>query len=67
MKTQFFEKFSNLKQIRANEHTIMVILAVIVGAAGGLGAVAFRYLISIFQTLAYGGENDLLQLVVNLP
>jgi CIC family chloride channel protein len=67
MKTQFFEKFSNLKQIPANEHTIMVILAVIVGAAGGLGAVGFRYLISIFQTLAYGGENDLLQLVVNLP
>lgn len=67
MKTQFFEKFSNLKQIRANEHTIMVILAVIVGAAGGLGAVAFRHLISIFQTLAYGGENDLLELVVNLP
>jgi CIC family chloride channel protein len=67
MKTQFFEKFSNLKQIPANEHTIMVILAVIVGAAGGLGAVGFRYLISIFQTLAYGDENDLLQLVVNLP
>jgi CIC family chloride channel protein len=67
MKSQFFEKFSNLKQIRANEHTIMVLLAVIVGAAGGLGAVGFRYLISIFQTLAYGGENDLLELVVNLP
>ena len=67
MKTQFFKKFSNLKQIPANEHTIMVILAVIVGAAGGFGAVGFRYLISIFQTLAYGGENDLLQLVVNLP
>jgi CIC family chloride channel protein len=67
MKTQFFEKFSNLKQIRANEHTIMALLAVIVGLAGGLGAIAFRYLISIFQTLGYGGKNDLLELVVNLP
>ena len=67
MKTQFFEKFSILKQIRTNEHTIMALLAVIVGIAGGLGAVAFRYLISLFQTLGYGGRNDLLELVVNLP
>ena len=67
MKTQFFERFSNLKQIRANEHTIMAVLAVIVGIAGGFGAVAFRYLISFFQTLGYGGKNDLLELVVTLP
>jgi CIC family chloride channel protein len=67
MKTQFFEKFSTLKQIRTNEHTIMAVLAVLVGTAGGLGAVAFRYLISLFQTLGYGGRNDLLELVVNLP
>jgi len=67
MKTQFFERFSNLKQIRANEHTIMAVLAVIVGIAGGLGAVAFRYLISFFQTLGYGGKTDLLELVVTLP
>ena len=67
MKTQFFEKFSNLKQIQVNEHTIMVILAVIVGLAGGFGAVGFRHLIDFFQTLAYGGKNDLLEMVVNLP
>ena len=67
MKTQFFERFSNLKQIQANEHTIMAVLAVIVGIAGGLGAVAFRYLISLFQTLGYGGKTDLLELVVTLP
>jgi CIC family chloride channel protein len=67
MKTQFFEKFLNLKQIRTNEHTIMAVLAVLVGLAGGLGAVVFRYLISLFQTIGYGGRNDLLDLVVNLP
>ncbi|MGD2038155.1 MAG: chloride channel protein [Desulfobacterales bacterium] len=67
MKTPFFERFSNLKQLRANEHTIMAVLAVIVGIAGGFGAVGFRYLINFFQTLGYGGENDLLELVVNLP
>ena len=45
----------------------MVVLAVVVGVAAGFGAVGFRHLINFFQTLAYGGENDLLELVVNLP
>jgi CIC family chloride channel protein len=67
IKTQFFERFSNLKRIRSNEHTIMAVLAVIVGIAGGFGAVGFRYLISFFQVLGYGGKNDLLELVVTLP
>ena len=67
MKTQFLEKISNLKQIKLNEHTIMAVLAVIVGMAGGYGAVAFRYLIGFFQSLGYGGKKDLLELVVNLP
>jgi len=67
MKTQLFGKFSNLKLIQINEHTIMVLLAVIVGVAAGFGAVGFRHLINFFQRLAYGGENDLLELVVNLP
>jgi CIC family chloride channel protein len=66
-KTQFFEKFLNLKRIQVNEHTIMVLLAVVVGVAAGFGAVGFRHLINFFQTLAYGGEIDLLELVVNLP
>ena len=30
-KTRFFEKLANLKRIQVNEHTIMVVLAVIVG------------------------------------
>ena len=45
----------------------MAALGVVVGLAGGLGAVGFRYLIDFFQTLAYGGKQDLLELVVNLP
>jgi CIC family chloride channel protein len=45
----------------------MAVLAVIVGLAAGFGAVGFRFLINFFQTLAYGGENDLLELVINLP
>ena len=67
MKTQISKKFSGLQALQANEHTIMAVLGVIVGLAAGFGAVGFRYLINFFQTLAYGGENDLLELVVNLP
>jgi CIC family chloride channel protein len=67
MKTQILNKVSSWKQIQLNEHTIMAVLAVIVGLAGGYGAVGFRYLINFFQTLAYGAKTDLLELVVNLP
>ena len=67
MKTQISKKFSGLQALQANEHTIMAVLGVIVGLAGGFGAVGFRYLINFFQTRAYGGENDLLELVINLP
>jgi CIC family chloride channel protein len=67
MKTQTLKKFSGLQTLHTNEHTIMAVLAVVVGLAAGFGAVGFRYLINFFQTLAYGGENDLLELVINLP
>jgi CIC family chloride channel protein len=67
MITYSLKKFSNLRHLQISEHTIMAVLAVIVGLAGGFGAVGFRYLISFFQTIAYGGENDLLELVINLP
>ncbi|MEE9494980.1 MAG: chloride channel protein [Desulfobacterales bacterium] len=67
MKTQILKKFSGLQTLQASEHTIMAVLAVIVGLAGGFGAVGFRYLIDFFQTVAYGGENDLLELVINRP
>jgi len=41
----------------------MAILAVIVGLAAGLGAVAFRHLIGFFQSIFYGSDGDLLELV----
>jgi CIC family chloride channel protein len=67
MKTQILRKFSGLQALQTREHTIMAVLAVIVGLAGGFGAVGFRYLINFFQTLAYGTESDLLEVVINLP
>ena len=67
MNTEIINKILNWEKLRSNEYTIMAVLAIIVGLAAGFGAVGFRHLINFFQTLAYGGENDLLELVVNLP
>jgi CIC family chloride channel protein len=40
----------------------MVILATLVGLAGGFGAIGFRYLIGIIQSIAYGPGENLLEL-----
>ncbi|MGD8262921.1 MAG: chloride channel protein [Desulfobacterales bacterium] len=61
------KKLSVLDQIKSNEHTIMAVLAVVVGLAGGFGAVGFRYLINFFQSLAYGSSKELLGVVSALP
>jgi len=61
------KKLQNISNLKANEHTIMAVLGVIVGLAGGFGAVGFRYLINFFQTLAYGSPDELLHVVVGLP
>jgi CIC family chloride channel protein len=62
-----FKKMFTLSELRTNEHTIMAMLAVVVGLAGGFGAVGFRYLINFFQTLAYGSSEELLHVVLALP
>ena len=62
-----FLKFLKLGQLKTNEHTVMAILAVIVGLAAGLGAVGFRYLINFIQTLAYGSPSELLEVVKTIP
>jgi chloride channel protein, CIC family len=46
---------------------IMPGLGMLVGFLGGLGAVAFRYLIGFFQTLIYGSGSDLVAVVHSLP
>jgi CIC family chloride channel protein len=56
-----------LQKIRTNEHTIMAVLAVVVGIAGGFGAIGFRYLIDFLQTVAYGSSDELLEVVATIP
>ena len=45
----------------------MTILAVVVGLAGGFGAIGFRYLINLFQLIAYGSTEELLDLAQSIP
>ena len=56
-----------LRKIGTNEHTIMAVLAVVVGIAGGFGAIGFRYLINFLQTIAYGSSDELLEVVATIP
>ena len=51
---------STLRGLFSDEYTIMVILGIIVGVAGGYGAVGFRYLINFVQSIAYGSSDELL-------
>jgi len=67
MKDQSSKKYSIFNILITNEHTIMVGLAAIVGLAGGFGAIGFRYLIRVFQTVSYGSDGNLLELAWSTP
>ena len=66
-KRLLFKSRSILDRLKTNEHTIMAVLAVIVGLAAGFGAVGFRYLINFFQSIAYGSSDELLEVVATIP
>jgi CIC family chloride channel protein len=57
----FFRKLKN------NEHVIMALLAVAVGLAAGFGALGFRLLIELFQSIAYPGKGNVLEIAMETP
>ncbi len=71
MGSKFFSKDSTLNStlrgLFSDEHTIMVVLGIIVGVAGGYGAVGFRYLINTIQSISYGSPDELLDVVKSIP
>jgi CIC family chloride channel protein len=58
---------STLRWLLSDEHTVMVLLGIVVGVAGGYGAVGFRYLINFIQSIAYGSSSELLDVVGSIP
>ena len=59
--TSFFHPLKN------NEQAVMAVLATLVGLAGGFGAIGFRALIDLVQSIAYGAKGDLLELALATP
>ena len=47
--------------------TKIAIVAIVVGILGGYGAIAFLYLIRLFQTIFFGGGGELLGVLHRLP
>ena len=51
----------NWLRLRIGEHTSMILLAALIGIAGGCGAVFFRWLIETFQDIAWGAGGTPLE------
>ncbi len=58
---------NEIKRLRKTEHTFMVVVAVIIGIAGGFGAIFFRFAIRFFQGLFFGSWHYTLDYVLQLP
>ncbi|MFQ5893755.1 MAG: chloride channel protein, partial [Nitrospinota bacterium] len=52
---------------KLTDHTFMILCALVIGVLGGLGAIGFRFLIRLFQSIFFGPGLDLLRVVWALP
>ncbi len=59
--------FSYFLRFRATEHTFMIIVAILIGFIGGLGAVGIQFLIKFFQEIFWGHWNANLQYIMGVP
>jgi CIC family chloride channel protein len=64
---QHTEKSHLFSILTNSENAIMALLGAIVGLAGGVGAVGFRYLIDLFQYISYGAKGNLLEVATATP
>ncbi len=59
--------FRLVGRFEPDETTIMVILAVLVGVAGGFGAILFRWMVNFFQGFLIGHGEDTVALLSSVP
>jgi len=52
---------------KISQHVVNSLLAIFIGAIGGLGAIAFRFLIKFFQNIFYQNPNDFLTFCHTVP
>jgi CIC family chloride channel protein len=64
---QSSKKQAILRFLISDEYAIMAALGMVVGLAGGFGAIGFRYAIDFFQSVSYGSAGDLLDVVQTVP
>jgi chloride channel protein, CIC family len=50
-----------LRDFRSREHLYLMVLAVLIGVFGGLGNLAFQFLIDLIRKLAWGGPDAFVQ------
>ncbi len=60
-------RFARRLQFRLGERTTMILIAIVIGIAGGFGAVFFRWLIGTFQHLAWGPDRTPLEAFSQSP
>ena len=58
---------SLVDRAKMTEHTFMIIIAIIIGALAGFGAIAIRTLIKTISNLSFPGTETLLGNIVNAP
>jgi len=59
--------YSAFSRLISDETAIMTVLGIIIGLAGGFGAIGFRYLIGFFQAISYGSAGELLDVISSIP
>ncbi|MFW5999415.1 MAG: chloride channel protein [Halanaerobiaceae bacterium] len=64
---KIIRKLISQEKVKFSSVPGMVIIAVIIGAVGGIGAVLFHHLIHAIQVLFFGGGEDFLAAVRTLP